>query len=179
MTYSYDYIPLCNEFELAGVKEMKAYKEWFLSTLDDRIEVFEGYVRSCEGFEGWQADYSVSSLKELGRWMYVQSSSDRLYYEDKGITPFFKKVVANISVYFALVFLHKYKRLRWEFNFTKKSYMNYGRPNIAYFGKHVPLDPAGITTVLFGKMIDGDKGETGLYDMFKFWEERIEKVSYS
>ncbi|MCX5618804.1 hypothetical protein NQF86_09055 [Bombella sp. TMW 2.2543] len=176
MQYSYDYIPLCGEFEQAGTKEMKAFREWFLSTLDDRTEVFERYVRSCEGFEGWKADYSVSSLKELGRWMYVQSSLNGLYYEDGNVTPLFEKTVVNTSVYFALVFLHNYKSLRWEFNLTKKSYISYGQPTIAYFGKHVPLETLGITTVLFVKMRKGKKNENGLYDMFKYWEEHIEKI---
>ncbi len=176
MEYSYDVIPNCKEFAILGVKEMKAFREWFLSTLDDRTRVFEGYVQSYEGFGGWRADYSVCSLKELGRWMYIQSSLGGMYTENNGITPLFKKIVVNVAVYFALVFLHKYKSLRWEFNLTKKSYMSYGQPAIAYFGRHTSLVVAGITNVLFGKMIDGDKDETGLYDMFKYWEERIEKV---
>ena len=176
MKYSYDVIPNCKEFAILGVKEMKAFREWFLSTLDDRMEVFEGYVRSFEGFEGWKADYSIFSLKALGRWMYVQSSLDGLYYENNDVTPLFEKIVVNVSIYFALVFLHNYKRLRWEFNLTRKTYPAYGQPTIAYFGKHIPLEILGITTVLLGKMSDGDKGETGLYDMFKYWEERIEKV---
>ncbi len=176
MKYSYEYIPKCGEFEQKGVKEMKAFREWFLSTLDDRTEVFEGYVQSCKGFEGWKADYSVSSLKELGRWLYAQSFREELYDENEKITNLFRKIVVNTSVYFALVFLHNYKRLRWEFNLTKKSYISYGQPTIAYFGKHVPLETLRVTTVLFGKMIDGDKDENGLYDMFKYWEERIERV---
>ncbi|MCX5618802.1 hypothetical protein NQF86_09045 [Bombella sp. TMW 2.2543] len=120
MQYSYDYIPDCDEFVQAGPKVMKAFREWFLSTLDDRTEVFEGYVQSCKGFEGWKADYSVSSLKELGRWLYAQSSREELYDENEKITNLFRKIVVNTSVYFALVFLHNYKRLRWEFNLTKK-----------------------------------------------------------
>ena len=177
MQYSYEYIPNRDEFVQAGAKEMKAFREWFLSTLDDRTEVFEGYVRSCEGFEDWKADYSVFSLKELGRWMYVQSSLGGGLYNknDNGIYPF-RKIVVNTAVYFSLVFLHEYKSLRWEFNLTRKTYPAYGQPTIVYFGKHIPLEVVAITNVLFGKMIDGDKDENGLYDMFKYWEERIEKI---
>ncbi len=176
MQYSYDDIPYRRQFIETGVKEMKAFREWFLSTLDDRTEVFEGSVRSHKGFEAWKADYSVSSLKELGRWMYAQSFVDGLYDENDDVTNLFRKIVVNISVYFALVFLHNYKSLRWEFNLTKKSYISYGQPTIAYFGKHVPLEILGVTTVLFVRMQKRKENENGLYDMFKYWEERIEKI---
>lgn len=74
--YSYDYVLNFTEFNELDTKEMRAFKEWFLSSLEDRMERFVAFVRQRDGYGEWAGDYSEESLLSLSAWLYRKISGE-------------------------------------------------------------------------------------------------------
>jgi hypothetical protein len=53
-------------------KDLRAYFEWFLAIIPERIKELTSAVKSTLGFEDWEPDFSPASLNLLGEWFASQ-----------------------------------------------------------------------------------------------------------
>ena len=62
-------LPIDYEFSAKSKKELKLYEYWFIENKEYRIQELSKAVNSTGKFENWCADFSPSSLDNLGIWL--------------------------------------------------------------------------------------------------------------
>lgn len=196
MTYQNIQPPFTLQFREMSEKELKDYNEWFLSSVAERIEKLTTAVKSSEGFEDWEPDYSPKSLEALGEWFTKQVETRQLSEQeiqdilDKQ-TPFkvgtenwtltirTRSLVFDIGMYLSQVFLNNHPTLRWDQQFTKfrgKKFIDYGQPVLAGFGT-LSFNPVRMLFSLANGIAWTSKTGSGLRELYDIWSSKVTPAS--
>ena len=129
-------LPIDYEFSAKSKKELKLYEYWFIENKEYRIQELSKAVNSTGKFENWCADFSPSSLDNLGIWLEenikVIKIPDNEYKDIRLKVPHYIKLndwdlsiesrslLVDVGIYIGEVFIHTYPMLRWEQNLSKR-----------------------------------------------------------
>jgi hypothetical protein len=155
--------PFEHEFKDASEAELQAYHEWFLGLIPERVRELEAEVRRTSGFEGWKADFTLSSLDTLREW-YAGQVEERpltcdattknrslgaegmsfLLAQLSQTTPTYRtlSLAFDVGVYSSQVCLKNCEDLSWRQVRSGNSYDDCGRSVLA------GLDPTRCSTAL-------------------------------
>ncbi len=174
--------------------ELKAYFDWFVSQIPERLSVLESSVNETKGFEDWSANYSISSLsslKKLGKWFETKANTrTRTKQEmekirgnfnfpteisDQELTNETFSIAIDIGMYFAEVLRKKHKNLQWNF-ITKgrKDWIDYGQPILIGFDI-IGLNPVHIMVTLAYGFVKKSKSGERLSELFSIWSGKAKK----
>lgn len=165
-------------------QDVKAYFEWFLSLIQERMQALPNAVNATSGFEAWCPDYTPTSLELLGKWFACQvATRKRTQQEIAAITAQSRypieipqdeltnhtfAVAHDVGIYFAEVLRHQYPSLQWKQVVGSKNNIDFGRAALSGFGK-VDFTPVHIAITLAyaiaAKKDDGRKLRN-LYDVW-------------
>ena len=165
MEYSYSYVPNADEFGALGRREITAFQKWFLSTLDDRMNVLRERVRSFPGYETWAGDFSLDSLEELSGWCCDRAIESFKHSHRVVLDSFGVWMEINVGTYISLVLLNNNDGVEWFVNKTRKGSIDYGQPTVGPFGKSY-FNLMRMTGVAILRMMDGISGRDGLLSCY-------------
>lgn len=183
-----DNLPIDYEFSTKTKDELKLYWNWFKEHKEKRISYLIEVVKSTQGFENWNADYTSDSLKELGKWLAQNVETEKLpeavYNKKRNETPSYidvndwdltiktRSLLVDSGIYFGEVFIKEHKNLKWEQYFSKtKKDVNNGHVVIRL--KKRELNPIWLLYILGLGLVDKTNDEHRLYDLFKVWEKYL------
>ncbi len=192
MPYTTIQPPFTLEMTEMSRQELRAYFEWFMSVMPERIEELHKAVNESPEFERWSADGSPSSLDSLGRWFAGQvESRDRTQEEmdeirshltfpidvpTKDLTNRTFSLAMDIGMYFAHVMRKNHHSLEWQQPFGSKRFADYGQPVLAGFGV-VALNPVRVTTVIARGLVHGTDQGDALRKLYNTWSGMVTTVS--
>lgn len=169
-------------------KELKDYKEWFLRSIPERIQILTSAVKSTPGYEKWEADYSPKSLESLGEWFHAQvdtrsrtqeeidnihsRSSFRIDVSDQELTNKTFSLAMDIGMYLSQVFLKNHASLEWSQPFGGKKFVDYGQPVLLGFGK-VPFNPVRMMVTQAYGLVSKNKTGRNLRGLYDYWSKLI------
>lgn len=135
----------------------RAYYKWFMSVKDERVKILETAVRTSGSFENWKADYSITSLTLLQKWLesviekrpFTQRESEILSKRFIGtmleteadtdelppwtLTEITESICHDVGIYFAEVLLRNNPSLKWGQNVRSKLYIDRNYPIVQGF----------------------------------------------
>lgn len=182
-------LPIDYHFSSKTKDELKSYGDWFFEGKNLRIEALIDIVRSTPKFDNWEADFTVDSLKDLGKWLttaietekipideYIQKRAnvpDYITIKDWDLTTKTRSILVDTAIYFGETFINENKGLKWQQYFSKnKKDVNHGHVVIKL--KNKELNPVWLLYILGGKSVEKEKGNyDAIYDLFKIWEKFI------
>lgn len=169
MEYSYSHVPNADEFGALGRREITAFQKWFLSTLDDRMNVLREQVRSFPGYETWEGDFSLDSLEELSGWCCDRAIESFKHSHRVVLDSFGVWMEINVGTYISLVLLHNNDGVKWFFDKTRKRSIDYGQPTVGPFEGafgEIYRNLMRMTGVAILRMMDGRYGRDGLVSCY-------------
>ena len=108
--------------------ELKLYSQWFGDHKDQRLNYLTKAVRSSNGFENWQPDFTPDSLKKLGDWLYQNVETEKFSEKDykakrKAVPDYIsindwdltiktRSLLVDVGIYFGEVFIKNHD-LKW------------------------------------------------------------------
>lgn len=180
--------PFSLQFRELPKKELKAYFQWFLEVLPERLDILILAVKSTKGFEHWISDYSNESLNDLGEW-FVQHVETRkrthnemmeiknnlsfpIDVPDNELTNRTFSLAFDVSMYVSQVFLKNYPELKWSQEFGSKNNADYGQPVLGGFGSRLFNPVRMLVTFSYGA---ADKENLGkdLRELYEVWRSMI------
>lgn len=181
-------LPIDYNFQSKTKDELKLYGIWFKENKDIRLNYLIELVKSTPNYQDWKADFSISSLKELGKWLKENIETETLSAEEyklrKSKVPEWidvlnwdltiktRSILVDAGIYFGEAFVKTHKKYKWEQYFSKiKKDVNNGHVVIKF--KFKELNPILIMINIGLGLVDNTKDENCLYDLFKVWEEYI------
>jgi hypothetical protein len=184
-----DNLPIDYEFSTKTKDELKLYGVWFKENKDKRIAYLMEVVKSTQNFENWKADFTLESLKELGKWFSENTETtkiseeeykikraqipDYIELDDWDLSIKTRSFIVDVGIYFGEVFIKEHKNLKWKQYFSKiKRDINNGHMVISNFGK-MELNPILVILSVGWGFARKTKGESSLYDLFKVWENYL------
>lgn len=178
--------PFSLDFKDMPKKELKAWYNWFLGAIPERIKQLEGIVRDSTAFMNWKADKTPDSLDALGQWFALNvETRKRTNHEIQDIVsklifpisvPEYELTVKtfslsiDIGMYLGEVFLENRSALKWDLPLKSKNFVDYGRPVLLGFGK-VPFNPVQMTITLAYGIVRGKRNNEGLRRIYDIWIE--------
>jgi hypothetical protein len=146
MPYAIIQPPFRLEFREMPRKDLKAYFNWFLGQITERVAVMEREVTTTPGFSNWRADRTPESLVALGEWFAEQvetrprtteeiaeiraASSFPMPIPDEELTNRTFSLAMDIGMHLSQVFLTKYPFLKWEQPLRSKRFVDYGQRHL-------------------------------------------------
>lgn len=192
MNDSYEIIqpPFTLVFREMSKKELRAYYDWFLAQVPQRIDILINAVHATTGYEDWSADYSPDSLNALGKWFAGQvetrdSTPEEIEEIYRDSPAWFQQVeidtreltnrtfslAIDIGMYMSQVFLRHVDGLSWKHVIKgSKNYVDYGQPVITGFGSD-EFNPARMLVVLAYSISSGKKAGEGLRNLYDIWKK--------
>jgi hypothetical protein len=191
--------PFTLNFKRMSPKELKAYYEWYLSLLPERINMLSNTVQSTSRYEKWAADLSPASLDTLGKWfsenIRTRKRSGAEKEERYSHSPaWFRKVdigdfeltnqtfslAIDIGMYLSQVFVKNIVGLKWLHAVkARKDDVHYGQPVIAGFG-HLYFNPVHMLVTLAYGLQDNTYDSRGLRELYEIWKklatESVERI---
>jgi len=183
--------PFTQRFRDLKKSELKAYYDWYLSIIPERIKVLAEAVKSTAGYERWKPDFSPNSLDLLEKWFaknietrrYTKEEKENIYahapswfkqvdINEKTLTARTLSIAFDMGMYVSQVFLRNHPTLKWSHELGRKDHIDYGHPVIAGFRKGLCFNPTHILQVHAYGLIRNQKKRTmkALYDV---WIEDI------
>lgn len=187
----YHYPMMIPPFEMVGFSEMtkkqaRAYFDWFVNEIPVRIKILMGAievsgVKNMEQFDmtpeslsplwAWLKDRIKSIPKSpeemnelrstLPDWIFEDISDWKLDFETLAMA-------ADVSLYFAEVFLRKYPHLQWDFKNKPKSDVYVNKPVVVGF-KNAPLHPPTVVVNLCSSHVEGKNKD--LLTLYEVWSK--------
>jgi hypothetical protein len=164
--------------------ELRAYFDWFMRVMPDRVGDLERYVRETPALAGWVADFSPTSLETLGSWFASQVETrkrtpdehaeirERLVFpvDVSGVELTNKtfSLTFDVGFYFALVILKQFPHTRWDHPLKNPKYIDYGEPVLVGSGK-VPLNPVSVVVTLAYGISRGKHHGGRLRELYDNW----------
>jgi len=181
-------LPIDYDFQSKTKDELKLYGTWFKENKDIRLNYLIEHVKSTPNYEHWTADFTLNSLKELGKWLKENIEIEKLPEEeyklkrnkvpewievlDWDLTIKTRSILVDVGIYFGEAFIHTHVKYKWEQYFSKiKRDVNNGHVVIKF--KIKELNPIWIMINVGLGLVDNTKDENCLYNLFKVWEEYV------
>ncbi len=176
-------LPIDYDFSLKSKKELKLYEYWFIENKEYRIQELSKAVNSTGKFENWCADFSPSSLDNLGIWLEENikvikipdneykdirlKAPDYIKVNDWDLSIESRSILVDVGIYIGEVFIHTYPMLRWEQNLSKRR----GDNNFGHMVIKMQIDfnPIWLMYILGLKLADHEEDGSCLSNLFKVW----------
>lgn len=184
MTYSIIQPPFTLKFREMPQSELKAYREWFLAVLPDRVAALQAEVRRAPEYDAWLADRSPESLDGLGQWFAgkvevraktaeeIEDTRTKLALPievpGEQLTNRTFSLAMDIGMYFGETVLKNLSGTRWDQPLRNEKFADYGQPVIMGFGS-VPLNPVRIVVMLAYGIASGKQGGRRLRELYDTW----------
>lgn len=190
MSYAAIQPPFTLQFREMPKKELKAYFDWFLSQIAQRIAGLEREVRTTASLANWNADKSPESLSALGGWFvrHVQTrqrtpeeireitavSSIPISIPNQELTNRTFSLAMDVGMYLAETLRAQHPKLEWRQFLEDKKFVDYGQPVLVGFGA-VPLNPVRIVITLAYGIADQKQGGERLRELYDYWSRQAAK----
>lgn len=188
MAYKIIQPPFTLRFREMSKGELRAYFEWFLSTIPERLHELTKAVNTTKDFETWTPDKSVDSLIKLGEWFTNQveirprtiaeqdeiaaQSIYQIEIPDWDLTNRTFSLAFDIAMYFSAVLCYHYPDLHWEQPLEDKKFADYGEPVLTGFGP-LMLNPVGVIVTLAYGIADKQYGSNRLGELYATWSSLV------
>jgi hypothetical protein len=188
MSYAIIQPPFALKFPEMPRKELKAYFNWFLGQITDRVAVLEREINATPGFSDWRADRAPQSLLPLGEWFAGQvktrprtpeeiaeiqaASSFPIAIPEQELTNRTFSLAMDIGMYLSEVFLKTYPSLKWEQPLGGKRFVDYGQPSLGGFGNRT-LNPVGIVVTFAYGLASKKRTGARLREIFDIWSKMV------
>ncbi len=182
-------LPIDFNFNSKTKEELKMYNQWFIENKSQRINSLIELVKSNSEFENWQSDFTLNSLKQLGKWLTTSIETEKLseikYNEKRANTPDYinirdweltaktLSILVDVAIYFGETFIKEHSDLKWQQYFSKiKKDINHGHVVIKL--KKMELNPVWLIYILGGKLADKERNNVDcLINLFNTWEKFV------
>jgi hypothetical protein len=184
--------PFERSFKEMSGKELRAYFDWVLASVPERMKELKAEVHRTPGYESWEADSSPISLDTLGRWfssqVEVRPLTDEETAQNRSTVP--EKMsflldelparalnyrtlslVFDVGLYLSQVILKTCDGVSWQQVRSGKTYHDYGQPVLVglSLGRCSPLL---LVDVLAEKIADGEEAGNGLRKIYDIWSKK-------
>lgn len=181
--------PFERPFKEMSKKELRAYFDWFLASISERMKELTAEVRRTVGYERWEPDCSPASLETLGTWYASQVEQRPLSVEemagDRAALPekysFLEtelpratltyralSLAFDIGVYLSQVLVKNCDGLSWQQVTSGKTYNDYGQPVLVGL-KRKRCSPLLLSIVLAEGLAKGTKEAGRLRELYDIW----------
>jgi hypothetical protein len=174
----------------SGKQELKAYFQWFLSIIPERLDILPRLVNDTPGFESWAADFSPESLSRLGEWFAgrvgTRMRSAREIADIAALSPYPVEVPAeelsdgtfglahDVGIYLAEMLRHQHPPLAWIQILGNKQKVEYGHVGLAGF-RGVDFSPVHIAITLAYGIAAKNRNARSLRCVYDVWARMIVK----
>jgi hypothetical protein len=158
--------------------EQKAYFNWFITVISQRVEQLAKLVCSTSGFSNWEPNKRPDSLPVVHQWLCViVKSPELLRAEDRDVqkkldilayewpyreSPSDPVVITSaafdIGIYLGEVFREKHANVDWWLCKTKLDGLlrgDYGQPVLINFGARQQLNPFQLVKGIVSSILNG------------------------
>ena len=184
--------PFERPFKEMSKKELRAYFEWFLSSISERMKELTAEVRRTVGYEHWEPDCSPTSLDTLGTWYASQVEQRPLTAEEMAearaalpekysfleaelptatLTYRSLSLAFDIGVYLSQVLLRNCDALSWQQVTSGKTYNDYGQPVLVGLERR-RCSPLLLSVVLAEGLAEGTKTAESLCELYDIWSRK-------
>jgi hypothetical protein len=179
--------PFTLQFRDMTNAEAKAYGEWFLGTLTERIHILSESVKATPGYASWEPDFSPDSLRMLGEWFEqivgTRPRSPQEFSEIRRTAPgWFQQVeisdveltdetfsvAVDIGMYLAEVLLRNVPTIRWRMHRGKRIDVDHAQPVLEGFG-HDFFNPVQMMVTLAYGLARRTKTGSRLRELYDIW----------
>ncbi len=193
MKYPEINIPVSNNLQNLNKEEAKNYNLWFVKNIEKRIKVLEEYVKSDKNHRFWHANYSRTSIKELGEWLF-NNLSERDYpkkelekdiienkypnwFADIAREQLGGKVFSDetyrkcfdIGIYFGESLRVSVPSLKWDY-LMSKNFVYKNQPILLLDDRDSNiLSPRDIVQGVAGKFMRNEVASDNLLDIYDIW----------
>jgi hypothetical protein len=191
MSYATIQPPFSLRFREMPKAELRAYLDWFLGQIPERIAQLEQEVRLASAFYDWAANKSPDSLTALGAWFVTQvetrkrttdemaalraSGSFPVNIPEDELTNRTFSLAMDLGMYLAETLRAQHPKLKWQQPLDDPKFADFGQPVLVGFGA-VPLNPVRIVLNLAygiaGKKQDGAR----LVSLYAYWANQAAKA---
>lgn len=187
-TYELIRPPLEGPFTGAPREQLRAYKEWFLGSVDNRVVLLTAGVRSKE--PAWQPDCTRESLQSLEHWFVTGVETRKRTPSEIGdiydkAPAWFRSVQVSewelteqtfsrcfdVGMYFGRCLITAHPSLSWQQQFGSQNDVNYGHVVVVGFKNGMVCNPVHIATTLAYGVASESVGPGRLYELFRTWSE--------
>ncbi|HYD34966.1 MAG TPA: hypothetical protein VD999_02770 [Vitreimonas sp.] len=182
--------PVWKNLIYASKEEGKEFYKWFLDVKEERLKTLEGVVKSTEGYEKWEADFTPQSLDILGKWFKQVAEKrartpEEIEIERSKLRPPFLDLKINdwtlssktvslcfdIGVYFGEVFVRNFSELKWNL-LQKNKFIGNNEPMIEGFGK-VYFSPTHMMKIQAYKILEKRDDAANFTKLYNTWIKHI------
>ena len=168
--------------------ELRAYFDWYMAVMPERVEHLEETFHETAGFEDAVLDASPESLPALGDWFTssVEArplTTDEIERANAGSKYQFPvgsieltirtfSMAMDLGMYFAKVMMVKRPQLKWHQPLTAKKFVDYGQPVLIGAGP-VPMNPVRLMiTLAYGIARKRYGGSARIVEIFDYWSDQ-------
>ncbi len=186
-----DNLPIDFDFFDKTKQQLKEYGKWFEYEKENRLAILRQTVKDTEGFYEWEGDFSVDSLKPLGRWLKLNIKTKKLSKEayemmrrsvpeyidirDWDMTPETYSKIIDVGIYFGEVFIRNNSGLKWKQYFSTIKRDAYNGHMLITGGK-TNINPIWLVRVLASSMADNSQSEERLFELHGIWQGQLREV---
>jgi hypothetical protein len=179
--------PFEKDFREMEPDELKAYFDWFLGLISERVQELADEVRRAPGFEDWTPDCSPESLGPLGQWFasHVErrpTSPQEMAQMREGLrgelpesilpteqlTDRTYSLAFDVGTYLSQVFIKNCPGASWQQIREDKEMNDYGQPVLVGMGP-LPCSPLLLATVLAHGLAKKTKKPGRLREVYEVW----------
>lgn len=189
MAYEIVQPPFTLDFPSMSKKELKAYFEWFLASIPERVGQLVGAIQETIGFEDWQGDFTPSSLDRLGEWFASQvevrartndeiqtiesQTQFRIEIPRWELTNRTFSIALDVGMYVSQVFLQSLPALKWHQPLGGKTFVDYGQPTLV--GREIKLgfNPVRMMVTQAYGLADKSRTPADLLEIYNIWIESL------
>lgn len=163
------------------------YFKWYISIKNERILILEQAVNSTQGFEAWNADLSIESLKKLQMWFDKVVEKRAVTDEEKKrhmsqftekwqkvieplewvVTDKTRSICHDVGIYFAEILIKNNPHLSWGQNLTAKTFVYLNEPCVIAEG--FSFSPYNIAHVCALKSLEGKNNNWE--ELYEYWDK--------
>ena len=191
--FPYDY----EEIKQLKPKEVKAFFEWFVRQIPERLEILKKYVNNTTKVD---FNYSTKSLISLWEWfepeiIIVEKSEKekeellnflrshapeyarhQIKLEDddtRNISDYTRSIAHDIGIYFAETIIRNNEPLKWGYITKPKSLLFVNKPAVVGFINKKIMEPLWIIEVMVLRSAR-EKEKERLYNLYETWCKYIQ-----
>lgn len=180
--------PFTLKFAEMSRKELRAYFQWFMEQIPERIGELARAVTQVPGYEAWRPDRTPASLDALGQWLAeqvetrprtpeeMQEIRSRLTFPidipSEDLTNRTFSLAMDTGMYLSQVFLQNHPSLRWDQPLGSRRCPEYGQPVVVEF-RCGPLNPVGIVVTLCYGLARKTRTGQRLREVYQIWAQQV------
>jgi len=173
--------------------ERKEFGKWFMENKERRLDMIIDLVKTTEGYEHWQGDFSPESLKLLSSWYEkviefrplserekkIQSEVPPLKFDIEPVetilTDLSYAIVCDVGIYFGEVFVRNWPQTYWSQYFPRgKNYMFEGHMVIMGFKFKKVLNPIWVMHIMSGHIKDNTYKHEDMFHLYNVYKENLD-----